>query len=127
MVACPNVVPSCLTTGTGPSGAETIFVQPPNSNPNLTVDLQCEDTLIDNKKSLHMVLTELQAHSYTADSIPPIIKAVIAPPAAAKPLRVSLTNTGSKGNPGMQKGKRGCFLTSYQLVPLLGPRSIVSK
>jgi len=106
MAARPNVVPICLTTGTGPSGAETIFIQPPDGDPNLTVDLQHEDTPIDNEKSLHTILTELQARGYTADSTPPIVKAVPAPPAAAKPLRVSLANTGSKANvTGKKKGK----------------------
>ena len=105
MAAHPNVVPICLTTGTGPLGAETIFVQPPDRDPNSTVDLQREDTPINNEKSLHTVLMELQARGYTADSTPPTIKPVITPAAPAKPFRVFLANTSSKANPGKKKGK----------------------
>jgi hypothetical protein len=106
MVARPNVVSICLTMGTGPSGTETIFVQPPDGNPNSSTDLQREDMPINNEKSLQIILTKLQAHGYTADSAPPLIKAITAPMVAAKPFRVSLANTGSKANTvGKKKAK----------------------
>src|SRR6202167_928403 len=85
---------------------ETIFVQPPDGNPNSSTDLQHEDMPINNEKSLQIILTELQAHSYTADSVPPLIKAITASKVAAKPSRVSLANTGSKANTvGKKKAK----------------------
>jgi hypothetical protein len=85
---------------------ETIFVQPPDGNPNSSTDLQREDMPINNEKSLQIILTKLQAHGYTADSAPPLIKAITAPMVAAKPFRVSLANTGSKANTvGKKKAK----------------------
>src|ERR1700683_2038605 len=70
MATRPNIVPICLTTGIGPSGPETIFVQQPDGEPDSTSDPHRRDSPIDNQKSLQVLLAELQARGYSADSAP---------------------------------------------------------
>ena len=70
MATRPNIMPICLTTGIGPSGPETIFVQQPDGEPDPASDPHRGDSPIDNQKSLQVLLPELQACGYTADSAP---------------------------------------------------------
>src|ERR1700683_3175813 len=99
MATRPNIVPICLTTGIGPSGPETIFVQQPDGKPNSTSDPHRGDSPIDNQKSLQVLLAELQARGYSADS---------APLPAQTTASASTTNTSSKAgskSAGAKKAK----------------------
>lgn len=89
----PNVIPICLTTGIGPSGPETIFVQQPDDDRASSAELQRPDTPIDNQVSLQQIIHHMHERNIAID---PSLQHHSVSAGAPRP---SLANTGAKAKP----------------------------
>lgn len=134
MATRPNVVPICLTTGTGPSGAETIFVQrPDNVTEDNTNQLQREDTPYQtNQASLHSLLEVMKARGIPLDDAlvgtPPAESASMNPQATCTPLPNTDNKSKSKRGKALPKTPATCPPKPSQLTKSSNkPRPSVKK